>query len=217
MLFGRKSENRNEPAPEPPPAPPATSEPPAAPFARPGSNRSADGPRGQSFIDASLTILGDLHSDGDLHLDGRICGNVTCGQLIVGRDAAITGAVIAEQAVIRGTVTGTIRSPVVILQDPARVESEIVYTVLAIDEGATFEGVARRSDSPLQEPESVSPLEELQRIVHSAEQAKAANGRNGGNASGSAATAEPGKAEAAPAAAANGHDREAASRRSPAA
>jgi cytoskeletal protein CcmA (bactofilin family) len=137
-----------------------------------------NGTRSQSFIDASLTIMGDLYSEGDVQLDGRICGNVSCAQLIVGRDAAVTGAITASQAVIRGTITGTIRSPVVILQDTARVESEITYSVLAIDEGATFQGSAHRSDRPLEETDAASPLEELQQITGAGAPANG-NGENG--------------------------------------
>jgi cytoskeletal protein CcmA (bactofilin family) len=159
MLFSRKSENRSEQAAAPAPAPEA---PPASCKSNVGS---ADRPRSQSFIDASLTIVGDLHSEGDVRLDGRICGNVTCAQLIVSEDASITGAVTAEETIVRGSITGKIRSPLVILQETAQVESEITYTVLAIDDGATFEGAARRSERPLEEPDAVSPLLELQQML----------------------------------------------------
>jgi cytoskeletal protein CcmA (bactofilin family) len=156
MLFGRKSANRHEPS----PAPKRTAEPP-------GDGRRGgglDGTPTQSFIDASLTIVGDLHSDGDVRIDGRICGNVRCAQLIVGRHAAVTGAVIAEQAVVRGRVTGTIRSPMVIIQDTAHVESEITYGLLAIDDGAYFEGAARRRENAMEGEPAPSPLAELQQV-----------------------------------------------------
>ena len=41
---------------------------------------------------------------------------------------------------MRGKVTGVIRANRVILQDTARVESEIFHKRLAIEEGAVFEG-----------------------------------------------------------------------------
>jgi cytoskeletal protein CcmA (bactofilin family) len=169
MLFSRKPESRNDPSPAPsadaPPASSGAPAPAAAPARLPVRDAAADGALAQSFIDSSLTITGDLFSEGDVHLDGHICGTVRCARLIVGRDAAITGAVAAEQAIVRGRITGTIRSPVVILQETARVESEITYTTLAIDDGATFEGSARRSDTPLQEEETASPLTDLERIM----------------------------------------------------
>src|SRR5262245_22278229 len=75
MLFSRKPESRNDPsAPstDPPPAPSSALAPQPA-TQLPERNGGA---RPQSFIDGSLTIMGDLHSEGDVHLDGHICGNV---------------------------------------------------------------------------------------------------------------------------------------------
>jgi cytoskeletal protein CcmA (bactofilin family) len=157
MLFNRKAEGPRQPA-----EPIAPEQPPVV--ARPSRLATSEDARTQSFIDASLTIVGDLHTDHDVQLDGRICGNVTCARLIVGRDAAITGAVRAEQAIVRGSITGTIRAPTVILQETARVKSDVAYSLLAIDNGAEFEGAAHHSESPLQEAET-SPLDELQRTI----------------------------------------------------
>ena len=164
MLFTRKSEGRSNPATEPRPEPSVAPQPPPSATGR-GRHGGTDYAPTQSFIDASLTIVGDLHSEGDVRVDGRICGNVSCAQLIVGKDAAITGAVKAEQAIVRGSITGTIRAPVVILQETACVQSDIAYTLLAIDDGATFEGAVHRSENPLDETEVSSQLVDLQRAV----------------------------------------------------
>jgi cytoskeletal protein CcmA (bactofilin family) len=166
MLFRRKSASHHEPS----PAPKRTGEPPGDGHIGGGS----DGTPPQSFIDASLTIVGDLHSAGDVRIDGRICGNVRCAQLIVGRHAAVTGAVIAEQTIVRGRVTGTIRSPAVIIQDTAHVESEITYGVLAIDDGAFFEGAVRRRGNAMEQEPAASPPTELQQVPQAAEGAAAA-------------------------------------------
>jgi cytoskeletal protein CcmA (bactofilin family) len=168
MLFTRKSENRQDPPPSPTNAPhPMLRRAPAGEAQADGRvPRGADGPHTQSFIDAPLTIVGDLHSEGDVRIDGRICGNVRCAQLVLGREAVITGSVIAEQVIVRGRIIGTIRAPAVVIQDTAHVESEITYGSLAIDDGAFFEGAARRRDNPLAEP-AASALLELQRAAQS--------------------------------------------------
>jgi len=129
--------------------------------------------RAQTIIDAAAAIVGDLRSEGDVQIDGHFCGNVRCAQLIVGSEAAITGTVIARQVVVRGSVMGTIRSPLVILQHTARVESDIVYGLLALDEGARFQGTAHRSPNPLEDGDAVSALADLQRIAASPRPGKA--------------------------------------------
>jgi cytoskeletal protein CcmA (bactofilin family) len=191
MLFTRKSERRENPAPEPTAqsayAPGSTRDNrPCQHPAVTADRRHSDSNRAttQSFIDGSLTIVGDLCSDGDVQIDGRICGNVTCAQLIVGTDAAITGAVSADQAIVRGSITGTIRAAVVILQETARVKSDIAYTLLAIDDGATFEGAVRRCAKPREENDSASPLAELERTIAMAGAATTATPEDAGDPGG---------------------------------
>jgi cytoskeletal protein CcmA (bactofilin family) len=124
----------------------------------------------RSLIDLSVKMTGDLWSDGDVQVDGQLCGNIYCAQLIVGKDAVVTGAIIAQEAVIRGRMIGIIRAMRVLLQDTARVESEIIYRSLSIEEGARFEGVASpRLDpldlNPLDADIGVSPMAELRQSV----------------------------------------------------
>jgi cytoskeletal protein CcmA (bactofilin family) len=162
MLFNRKTESETDRW-------PAHS---FKPDPRAASHRS-DGVRAGSIIDATLAIVGDLQTQGDLQVDGHICGNVQCAQLIVGRNAAITGAVRADEAVIRGRITGTISANVIIVQGTAHVEADIVYNQLAIDEGAAFEGAARCSAKPLEEDEASSGLADLKRMIPAPEGGKA--------------------------------------------
>ena len=131
--------------------------------------------RPRSLIEASVTLTGDLWSEGDLEIDGHLCGNINCRQLIVGKNAAITGVIVAQEAVIRGKITGIIRAVRVLLQDSAQVESEIIYRTLSVDEGASFEGLARPRPNPLAEETGLSPTAELRQRVAQVE-APCANG-----------------------------------------
>ncbi len=126
-----------------------------------------DAARTQSVIDISLTIVGDLDTEGDVRLDGRVCGNVRCAQLIVGKDASITGGIVATEAIIRGRVMGTVRANTIVIQGSAQVESEITYGSLAIDDGASFEGAVRHSDNPLAEPPPIASTADLHRAAQS--------------------------------------------------
>jgi cytoskeletal protein CcmA (bactofilin family) len=125
--------------------------------------------RPQSMIDKLTYVSGDLWSEGDIQIDGHLCGNVTCAQLIVGKDAAVIGGIIARDAVIRGKVTGLIRATRVLLQASARVESEIIYQSLSVDDGARFEGIARPRANPFAEELPAAPMAELGQRVTPAE------------------------------------------------
>ena len=107
------------------------------------------GPPTRSVIDSWVVITGSLLSHGEVQIDGRVIGDICCTHLIVGEDAAITGSIIAQEVFIRGAVAGTIRAKRVILQESARVDSEIYHELLSIEEGARFHGRARLNQDPI--------------------------------------------------------------------
>jgi cytoskeletal protein CcmA (bactofilin family) len=103
----------------------------------------------RSVIDSWLTIRGDLESEGEVQVDGKVNGDIRCAHLVVGKDAVIAGNIIAEEVIVRGKVKGTIRAYTVTLQDTAVVESEIFHKSIAIEQGACFDGISRRRDEPM--------------------------------------------------------------------
>jgi cytoskeletal protein CcmA (bactofilin family) len=114
------------------------------------------GPPARSVIDACLTITGNLQSDRVVQVDGELNGDIRCAQLIVSRNAAVNGSIVAEEVIVRGKVKGVIRAGQVMLQDTAQVESEIFHKSLVIEEGAHFEGESHR----LAEPASAAAVRE---------------------------------------------------------
>jgi len=103
----------------------------------------------RSVIDGWVVITGSLMSHGEVQVEGRIIGDICCTHLIVGEHAAITGSIIAQEVFVRGTVAGTIRAKRVILQESARVDSEIYHELLSIEEGARFHGRTRLNQDPI--------------------------------------------------------------------
>jgi cytoskeletal protein CcmA (bactofilin family) len=111
------------------------------------NRKPSQGPS-RAIIDACLQIDGNLTTEGEVQVDGRINGNIRCAHLTVGREAVIVGDITAEEIVVRGKVTGVIRGKRVILQDGAQVESEIFQSKLTIEEGANFKGMIRDQTEP---------------------------------------------------------------------
>jgi cytoskeletal protein CcmA (bactofilin family) len=111
------------------------------PARRPGATK-------RSVIDRRLLVTGDLEGRGELQVEGRVEGNIRCALLLVGNEGIINGNVTADEVVVRGEIKGTIRAYSVVLQDRARVNSEIFHKLLSIEAGACFEGQVRRSNDP---------------------------------------------------------------------
>jgi len=127
-----------------PPVPPSGPMPGATPtLARTGGSRG-----GESRIGSDLVILGNLISNGEVHVDGEVQGDLHGASIVIGETSRITGGIVADDVIVRGTVMGSIRGKRVVLQSSSRVEGDIFHSQLAIEQGAFFEGKSRRMDDP---------------------------------------------------------------------
>ena len=96
-----------------------------------------------SIVDARLTMRGDLESDGDILVKGKVIGNIKCKVLIVDTDALVEGGIEAEEVVIRGKTTGAIVADRVRLERTADVDSEISQKTFMAEEGARIKGTLK--------------------------------------------------------------------------
>jgi cytoskeletal protein CcmA (bactofilin family) len=101
-----------------------------------------------SVVDACLTMRGDLESEGDILVKGKVIGNIRCKLLIIEVDALVEGGVEAEEVVVRGNSKGTLQADRVRLEKTANVESEIYHRSFAAEEGARIKGTLQYKDEP---------------------------------------------------------------------
>lgn len=122
---------------------------------------------GTSVIGNDLTLLGEkitIISQNKLQVDGHVRGNVHGKQVIITESGSVEGTVCAERIEVRGAVRGTIRAVNVTLHATAQVDGDITHQMLAITEGASFDGRVRRSASteelmPVLDPEAIASAE----------------------------------------------------------
>ena len=119
------------------------------PAARPARN----GAPGLSFVGPETVVSGDIATAAQLHVDGRIDGNVRCAQLIQGTAGIIAGNIEADEARLAGTVEGTVVARTLFVEASAKILGDVAYETLSIDAGADIEGrLARRAALGLDEP-----------------------------------------------------------------
>lgn len=102
-----------------------------------------------SILGRDIVITGDIKTDGDVQIDGRLDGNITAGTVTIGEQGAVNGKIVAQNVHIRGKVTGKVESLVVELSETANVQADLIQDQLMIANGAFFDGkCARKSASP---------------------------------------------------------------------
>ena len=106
-------------------------------------------PASPSVISSDLSITGDLVSNGELHIDGQVEGDIRCRVLIVGVNARINGSIQADVARIHGSINGHLYAQSVFLASPAKVTGDITHERLEIEPGAFLEGTCRHIDDPI--------------------------------------------------------------------
>jgi cytoskeletal protein CcmA (bactofilin family) len=102
----------------------------------------------KSVIGNDLKIIGQglkIISQGTLQVDGEIEGDVGGAEVIIGEMGRVTGTVVAQRVIVRGTVSGVIRGGAVTLQSSSHVEGDVHHMSLAVEQGAHFHGHSRRA------------------------------------------------------------------------
>ncbi len=91
-------------------------------------------------IEKNTRIKGDIVSEADFRIDGKLDGNVkTSGKVVIGRDGYIHGKVECVNADIEGSFNGELLvTDLLSLKASAIIEGTVSVAKLAVEPGATF-------------------------------------------------------------------------------
>jgi len=113
-------------------------------------SRSKDGPAGTgkgatySFIGPEVVVTGDIATPGQLHVDGKVNGDVRCGTLSQGDGGEIHGNILADEARLAGLIDGAVSAGSLLLEPSARVTGDVLYETLTVSTGAQVDGRFKR-------------------------------------------------------------------------
>lgn len=106
-----------------------------------------------SLLSTDLIITGDIKTDGEVQIDGRLDGNLTAGKVTIGEHGAVNGTIVATIVQVRGKVTGKIDANNIELSETANVKADLVQDKLIVANGAFFDGkCTRKSGTPAPTP-----------------------------------------------------------------
>lgn len=115
---------------------------PGEPMAKGNQNDATPRDGVISLIGPGMTVIGDCETEGTLRIEGTVEGSVRTGKaVVIGKDGAVRGDLITQDAVIGGTVNGTIIAESRLeLQATSVVEGEIRARRIQLDEGGRLNG-----------------------------------------------------------------------------
>lgn len=118
----------------------AESQPAPVPAPKPRGKNMANGNSTFSVIGADVSIKGNVSASVDLHVDGKIEGDIKCASLVQGDASVITGGVTADTARMSGKVVGSITAKELVILKSAQIEGDVHYDALTIEQGAQVDG-----------------------------------------------------------------------------
>jgi cytoskeletal protein CcmA (bactofilin family) len=115
-----------------------------------GSPVAATGARNTPFsiIGGDVVITGNVEASVDLHIDGKVDGDISCAALVQGAESRIKGHVTARTARIGGLVEGSISAEELIVEATARITGDVSYDVISIATGGQIDGKMSHMSGP---------------------------------------------------------------------
>lgn len=98
-------------------------------------------------------IKGDIFTEGNIKIDGKLFGNIeTKGRIVIGDTGLVEGEIKCDNAQISGTIKGEIIcSDLLSLKATAKFSGNIITSKLSIEPGAQFSGTCKMPDSSNEE------------------------------------------------------------------
>ena len=107
------------------------------------SNKSLQAEGGiANRINKSTVLEGELKCETDIRIEGKIKGIIHCkAKVIIGISGEFEGDVTCAEASIEGKVIGRVEvNGTLFLRKTCRLEGEVIYKKLVVEEGATIIG-----------------------------------------------------------------------------
>ncbi len=118
-----------------------------------------------NLIGVGTEIKGDIHSNGDIRVDGKLQGNLkTKGKVVIGETGSVSGEIKCKNSDVEGSIEGKIHAvDLLSLKATSNINGDIIARKLAIEPGAKFTGNCNMtSDTEIQNAskEQEKPAEE---------------------------------------------------------
>ncbi|MGN0913711.1 MAG: polymer-forming cytoskeletal protein [Alphaproteobacteria bacterium] len=111
-----------------------------------------------SIISESTQVKGDIISNGIIHIDGRVEGDVTCDELVIGVKGAVIGSVNVTNLHLYGVLQGKASVDKLFVAKTAKLLGDATHNSIAIEPGAYIDGHCMRAGAPIPAEQSKPDL-----------------------------------------------------------
>lgn len=112
-------------------------------------NKNAEAVPVPTIISENTKVIGDIMSKGIIHVDGRVEGDITCEELVIGLKGAVVGTVTANNLHLYGLLQGKAAVDKLFVAKTAKLLGDATHNSIAIEPGAYIDGHCIRSGAPI--------------------------------------------------------------------
>lgn len=112
-------------------------------------NKSDNQVQVPTIISENTVIKGDIISDGIIHVDGNIEGDISCMELVIGVKGSVTGSVTVQNMHLYGTLRGKAVADNLFVSKTAKLIGDAKHNSIAIEPGAYIDGHCMRAGAPI--------------------------------------------------------------------
>ena len=112
-------------------------------------SRSSTGAPVPSIISENARLKGDIISEGIVHIDGQIEGDISCEELVIGVKGVVVGSVTANNIQLNGVLNGKASADNLFIAKSAKLIGDATHNTIAIEPGAYVDGHCMRLGAPI--------------------------------------------------------------------
>ncbi len=111
-----------------------------------------------SIISENTQVKGDIISNGIIHIDGHVEGDVTCDELVIGIKGTVIGSVNVTNLHLYGVLQGKAAVDKLFVSKTAKLLGDATHNSIAIEPGAYIDGHCMRAGAPIPAEQSKPDL-----------------------------------------------------------
>ena len=112
-------------------------------------SKSTTGAPVPSIVSENTKIVGNIVSDGIVHVDGHVEGDISCDELIIGIKGGVNGSVTTSSLQLYGALKGKAFVDNLFIAKSAKLVGDAVHNTIAIEPGAYIDGHCMRQGDPI--------------------------------------------------------------------